>query len=130
MEQYRILACRQNGELMGYCILRIKEFSGDSRMGNSRVGTILDCLFDPDDSKPLQSLLASSVRLLRRERADAIFCTASHFQVQKLLRRNGFIKVPGNLNFAYHDRSHAIPQKHPLSSWHLMRADSDADGNF
>jgi len=130
MKHYRLLACRHKGDLLGYCILKIKHFDSDSRMGNTRMGTIIDCLFDPGDLRVLQALVAAAIKLFKRERVDIIFGTASHSQVQKLLSLNGFIKVPGNLNFAYHDRIDIIRKDLRLTSWHLMRGDSDADANF
>ena len=127
---YRILAYRKEGELQGYCILKIKDFQNDSRMGNLRVGTIVDCLYDPSHPQIFQALLTASIERLKSERADAILCTASHTQIQQLLKRSGFFKLPATLNFAYHDRLGVVPRDLPLNSWHLMRGDSDADGNF
>jgi len=78
----------------------------------------------------LQPLLAAAAKLCRKERAAAIFCTVSFGPLQRLLALNGFMKIPGNLNFACHDRTDFIPPDLSLSSWHLMRGDSDADANF
>lgn len=130
MKNYRLLAYRRNDELLGFCIVKVKQFSNDIRMGCMRVGTIVDCLFDPTDPQGLQSLLAGAVRLCKKETVAAIFCTASYAPLQKLLSLNGFIKIPGNLNFAYHDKMKAIRPDFSLASWHLMRGDSDADANF
>ena len=99
-------------------------------MGWLRMATIVDCLFDPNKPQALQALVSASIRRLAREEVDVIFCTASHRTVKEVLMRNAFIKMPGNLNFAYYDRHHVIPQDLPLTSWHLMRGDSDAAGNF
>jgi len=99
-------------------------------MDNIRMGTIVDCLFDPGDLRALQSLIAATIKLFKGEGVEVIFCTASYSRVQKLLSLNGFIKVPGNLNFAYHDRIDVIRKDLRLTSWHLMRGDSDADANF
>ena len=98
-------------------------------MGWLRMGTILDCLFDPNNPQALQALLSASIQRLAREEVDLIFCTASHRTVQELLVRNAFLKMPGNLNFAYYDRIHAIDKHVSLSAWHLMRGDSDAAAN-
>lgn len=130
MKNYRLLAYRQNGELLGYCILKMKQFSNDVRMGSMRVATIVDCLFDPLDMRALQSLLSSAIRLCKQEACDALFCTASYAPLQKLLALNGFIRIPGNLNFAYFDKNHNLRPDLSLGSWHLMRGDSDADGNL
>lgn len=130
MSNYRLLACRHREKLLGYLILKIKQFQNDPRMGNIRMGTIVDCLFDPADRRVQQSLLVAAMRLCRSKEVDVIFCTASHFQVQELLMVNGFIKLPGNLHFAYYDRKGCISPHLELSSWHLMRGDSDADANF
>ena len=99
-------------------------------MGWLRMGTILDCLFDPNNPQALQALLSASIQRLAREEVDLIFCTASHRTVQELLVRNAFLKMPGNLNFAYYDRIRAIDKQVSHSAWHLMRGDSDAASNF
>jgi hypothetical protein len=130
MKDYRLLAFRFNNELLGYCIVKIKQFSDDARMGSMKVGTIVDCLFDPTDPGTLQSLLTSAAELCRKEKVAAIFCTASFAPLQRLLLLNGFMKIAGNLNFACHDEADFIPSDLPLEFWHLMRGDSDADANF
>jgi hypothetical protein len=130
MKNYRLLAYRQKGELLGYCIVKLKQFTDDPRMGGMRVGTIVDCLFDPADLRGLQSLLADAMRLCKREAVETIVCTASYAPLRRLLRVNGFIEIPGNLNFAYFDKMISVQPDIALDSWHLMRGDSDADANF
>jgi hypothetical protein len=129
-ESYRVLACREGPRLLGYCIVKVKQFSGDPRMGDLRLGTIVDCLFDPSSPEVMQSLLSEALGLFRREGVQAVLCTASHAAVTRLLRANGFLAIPGNLNFALHNRTPMPLLDIPLGSWHLMRGDSDADQNF
>jgi hypothetical protein len=129
-ERYRVLGCRRENRLLGYCIVKTRQFSDDSRMGDMKVGTIVDCLFDPASPAVLQTLLAGALRLFKQDNVDAVLCTASHAAVRRLLRANGFFAIPGNLNFALHNRTPLPIQDVPLDSWHLMRGDSDADQNF
>lgn len=129
-DRYRVLGCRQENRLLGYCIVKTKQFSNDPRMGNMKVGTIVDCLFDPDAPAALQTLLDYVVKVCEREGVHVVLCTASHAAVRRLLRANGFLAIPGNLNFAYHNRTNVPLQDIPLEAWHLMRGDSDADQNF
>ena len=103
---------------------------GDPRMRNMKVGTIVDCLFDSAAPAVFQALLDRALKLCAREGVHAVLCTASHAAVRRLLRGNGFLAIPGNLNFAYHNRTDVPLQDIPLESWHLMRGDSDADQNF
>jgi hypothetical protein len=126
---YRLLACREGKKLLGYCLVKMKQFEDDSRMGDLRMGTIVDCVFDPDDSGVLDLLVRSAVDLCRREKMDVVFCSASHREMRRHLRWNRFIGMRGTLNVAYHDRTGAIGADIPLESWHLMRGDSDADAN-
>lgn len=130
LKNYKLLACREKDELQGFCILKIKQFQDDPRMGWLRIATIVDCLFDPSDPQALQALLSALIKCLTGEGVDVIFCTASHRTVQELLVKNAFIKMPGNLNFAYHDRIGSINKHVSLGAWHLMRGDSDAAANF
>jgi len=129
-DRYRVIGCRQENLLLGYCIVKTKQFSNDSRMGDMKVGTIVDCLFDPAAPVALQALLDFVVKKLAQEGVHAVLCTASHAAVRRLLRGNGFFAIPGNLNFAYYNRTNVTLQDIPLESWHLMRGDSDADQNF
>jgi len=129
-ERYRVLGCRRENRLLGYCIVKTKQFSNDPRMGNMKLGTIVDCFFDPAAPAAFQALLAGALTLCAREKVHAVLCTASHAAVKRLLRANGFLAIPGNLNFALHNRTKVAIQDIPLESWHLMRGDSDADQNF
>lgn len=129
-ERYRVLACRQEDRLLGYCIVKTKQFLSDLRMGNMKVGTIVDCLFDPEAPAAFQALLDFVMKLCAREGVHAVLCTASHAAVRRLLRANGFLAIPGNLNFAYYNRTNVPLQDIPLEAWHLMRGDSDADQQF
>ena len=127
---YRVLACYSGQELVAYCILKVKMFADDHRMGNTRIGTIVDCLFDPEDARHLHALLLEAVCLFRKETVDAIVCTASLSVLRASLLRHGFFKIPGNLNFAFHISPSVTPITAPLDAWHLMRGDSDAAENF
>jgi len=126
---YRVLACREAGRLVGYCIVKLRQFEGDPRMGDIRMGTIVDCVFDPGAPRILDALLASAVGLCRRERVDVVFCSASLRQMGQHLKRHAFVAIPGTLHAAFHDRTSTIGERLPFESWHLMRGDSDADAN-
>jgi hypothetical protein len=129
MGAYRLLACRQEGRLVGWALVKLKQFARDPRMGDIRMGTLVDCVFDPDEPAILDALLAASIRLCRRERIDVVFCTASLRALTLGLRRHAFVPMRGTLNVAFHDRTAAMGSPRPLESWHLMRGDSDADAN-
>lgn len=129
MAAYRLLACRRGGRLRGYAIVKVKQFADDPRMGDIRMGTLVDCVFDPDEPAVLDALLRAAVARCRREQIDVVFCTASLRALGRRLRRHGFVAMPGTLNAAFHDRTGALADNPPLESWHLMRGDSDADAN-
>jgi len=130
IEGYRLLTCRRNGKLHGYCIVKLKQFVNDQRMGNMKLGTIVDCLYDPREPSVLHGLVAHVAQWARQEGVDALLCTASRKSIGQGLLRNGFFTIPGNLNFAYHSRSPLELEEISLDNWHLMRGDSDADQNF
>jgi len=129
MDAYRLLACRRPDRLAGYCIVKLRQFENDQRMGDIRMGTIVDCVVDPDEPEVLDSLLRSAVALCRREQIDVVFCSASLREIGRGLRRHAFVPIPGTLNAAFHDRTGMLGRNLPLESWHLMRSDSDADAN-
>jgi hypothetical protein len=127
---YRLLTCRRDEKLHGYCIVKFKQFVNDRRMGDMKLGTIVDCLYDPRESSVLHGLIAHVVQWARQEKVDALLCTASLKSLGQELLRNGFLKIRGNLHFAYHSRFPLELEKISLDDWHLMRGDSDADQNF
>jgi len=126
---YRLLACRQGAGLLGYCIVKLRQFANDPRMGDIRMGTLVDCVFDPGRPEVLDLLLSSAVALCRREALDVIFCSASLHEIGRGLRRHAFIPTQGTLNAAFYDRTGTIDGSVGLEFWHLMRGDSDADAN-
>ena len=129
MGAYRLLACRAGGRLLGYAIVKLKQFQNDPRMGDIRMGTLVDCVFDPDRPAALDALLAGAIMRCRREKVDVVFCAASLRVLGQRLGRHGFVAIPGTLNAAFHDRTGALTDAPPLHAWHLMRGDSDADEN-
>lgn len=129
MPAYRLLACRRQGRLLGWGIVKIRQFVDDERMGDIRMGTLVDCVFDPDEPAVLDALLDAAVAVGRREGVDVLFCSASLRMLGRRLRQHGFVAIPGTLNAAFHDRTGRLADNPPLESWHLMRGDSDADAN-
>ncbi len=95
-----------------------------------KLGTIVDCLYDSREPFVLHGLVAHVAQWARQEGVDALLCTASLKSFRQGLLRDGFFRIPGNLNFAYHSRSPSELEKISLDAWHLMRGDSDADQNF
>lgn len=130
IEGYRLLTCRRSEKLHGYCIVKLKQFTNDRRMGDMKLGTIVDCLYDTREPSVLYGLVAHVAQWARQEGVDALLCTASLKSIGQGLLRNGFFRIPGNLNFAYHSRSPLELKEISLDNWHLMRGDSDADQNF
>lgn len=130
MKRYRLLACRNGQQLLGYCIIKTKAFADDARMGNLKVGTIVDGLYDPTIPSTWQALLDAALLQLRQEGSDVVLCTTSLMSLRNVLIANGFARIPGNLNFTYHSRAEASIANVSFDSWHLMRGDSDADQSF
>src|SRR6267142_7292390 len=73
-------------------------------MGDLRMGTIVDGVFDPGESEVLDSLLQAAVPMCQREETDVVFCSASLRDIGQGLRRHAFVRMPGTLNAAFRDR--------------------------
>jgi len=57
-------------------------------------------------------------------------CSASHPALARLLRRQAYVPLPGNVHVLLHDRTNATHWPRDLSAWWLARGDGEADEAF
>jgi len=78
-----------------YCIVKLRQFENDQRMGDIRMGTIVDCVVDPDEPEVLDSLLRSAVALSDASRSTSSSAVRPS-RDRPGLRRHAFVRYPGH----------------------------------
>jgi len=128
---YAFVTARHGGRLLGVAVVRRPRVSGDPRLRGVRLGTVSELVFPPERADVGMTLLGAAARVARTAGADALLCTTSHRAVATLLRRQGYLRVPGNVHLLVHDRTATAPRwPSDVASWWLARGDSDADDVF
>src|SRR2546426_2427933 len=92
--------------------------------------SISDILFPPEHTEVGLALLGGVERAARAAGSDAILCTTSNHGLGRLLRRQAYIHVPGNLHFFLRDTTDGRRWSSDLPSWWLARGDGGADEVF
>jgi hypothetical protein len=127
---YLFATVREAGRLVGVAALRQPSATGDPRLRGVRVATVSDIVFPAQRATVGLAVLGGVERVARAAGADAILCTTSHHALTRLLRRQAYVRLPGNVHFFLHDRTGAARWPHDLRSWWLARGDGDADEVF
>jgi len=130
--QYEFVAARDRGRLVGVAVLRRPRAISDPRLRGLRVATISDFVFAAERGDVGLALLGGVERVARAADADAILCTTAQRPLGRLLRRQAYLRLTGNVHFLLRDRSGAGAAHWPqdLASWGLARGDGDADEVF
>ncbi len=129
---YRWLAARDGtGLLRGIAIVRQPRVGGDGRLRGIRVATLSDLLFRVDDRAAGLALLGAAERAARDLGGDAILASTSSPAVTRLLRRQWYLPLSGNVHLLVRDvtKDSALVET-PLSDWWLMRGDGGSDEVF
>jgi hypothetical protein len=113
-----------DGRTLGWAVVADVRQSGHAQYGNLRVGTILDCLAQPEDAA---RVMAAATRVLCDRGVDVITSNQSHGSWVQGLKECGFLKGPSNFIFAASRKLSELIQPFdqtvPLSHWN--RGDGD-----
>ena len=99
-------------------------------MGGTRISTLSDLLFDPRQPRTGLALLRGAERAAKELDADALLCGASAGDVDALLRRRGYLRLPANIHVLARVPGGKEATPTLLSDWWVTRGDSEADGSF
>src|SRR5207249_11989164 len=126
-EEGRYVFCRarEGARLIGIAIVRQPKASGDPRLRNIRVATLSDIVFPPQRSDVGFALLGSVEDAARAAGADVILCSTSHRALARLLVRQAYVPLPGNVHVLLHDRTDATRWPQDLGAWWLARGDGE-----
>jgi len=136
-DPYTFVSVRDGARLVGVAVLRRPRAISDRRLHGLRVATISDVVFPSRRAEVGLALLGGVERAARAAGADAILCTTSQSALGRLLRRQAYLCLPGNVHFLLRDGrgegrggTGAARWPQDLASWGLARGDGDADEVF
>lgn len=127
---YMFVSAHEGQQLAGAAVIRRPRVSGDPRLHGARVATISDMVFPPDKAEVGLALLGAAERVARAADSDAILCTSSHIGLTRLLRRQAYFRLAGNVHFFLRDTVHPERWPQDVASWWLARGDGEADDVF
>jgi hypothetical protein len=106
----------------GWAVLLDTPMQDDPYFGDLRVGTIVDCLANPEGPGPAAVIHAARRRLEERG-VDLIVSNQSHAAWGRALRAAGFFEGPSNFLFAASKELAALGV--PAAEMHINRSDGD-----
>jgi len=128
--RYLFITAREDRRLAGIAVLLQPREHSDPRLGGACVATISDIVFPANGTAVGLALLAAAERAARARQADAILCSATHRALTRLLRRQSYLPLPGNVHFYHRDATGVTRWPLDLGSWWLTRGDGGADEVF
>jgi hypothetical protein len=97
--RYQFIEVRRRGALVALVVVRRPERVDDPRLAGLRVGLVVDLLVDPTDAAAVTAAFLATRKWARKAAWDAVLLTLSHLGVGRLVKRLGFVKIPGNVHF-------------------------------
>ena len=87
----------RSGQTIGWAVVMDTQMRGDARFGTLRVGSIVDCLADPDDTG---EVVAVATECLRRRGVDIVISNQAHPAWAQGFAQNGYAVLPNKRMFA------------------------------
>ena len=87
----------RGGQTIGWAVVMDTQMRGDARFGTLRVGSIVDCLADPDDTG---EVVAVATECLRRRGVDIVISNQAHPAWAQGFAQNGYAVLPNKRMFA------------------------------
>lgn len=91
------LKVEREGAVIGWAVVLDTPMDGDARYGTLRVGSIVDCLADPDDAG---DVVAAATRFLRQRGVDIVISNQAHPAWAQGFGYNGYVVLPNKRMFA------------------------------
>lgn len=85
------------GQTIGWAVVLDTQMDGEPRFGTLRVGSIVDCLADPDDSG---EVVAAATRFLQERGADLVISNQAHPAWTQGFAYNGYVVLQNRRMFA------------------------------
>lgn len=84
-------------QTIGWAVVLDTQMRGDPRFGELRVGSIVDCLADPDDT---DEVVAAATRFLSVRGVDIVISNQAHAAWIRGFAANGYVVLPNRRMFA------------------------------
>jgi GNAT superfamily N-acetyltransferase len=126
-EQYEIVTARRSGELAAVAALKRPRAEADPRLRGIKVATLSDLIYDPADESAGLAALIGAEREAKKMGAHALLAGATGPAILGLLRRRGYVSIPGNVHFLVRSPTPEAPPL-PLADWWVTRGDGESDG--
>jgi hypothetical protein len=127
---YTFVSTRDRGRLVGVAVVRRPRATSDARLRGIRVATVSEFVFPIDRPEAGLATLGGIERVARAAGADALTCMTSHPILSGLLRRQGYLRLAGNVHFFLRDVSGSDRFLTDLGAWWLARGDGESDTSF
>jgi predicted N-acetyltransferase YhbS len=121
--KYRILVTREEGNIIGYAVLRRME------MNRFDVLAIVDILFSPDRIDAGNSLLNAVHKIAVQLNVEMSACLLNSYDpLCPVLKKCGYFKTPETFSLFVHEPKGATPhfREDTFDKWHLTWFDNDA----
>jgi hypothetical protein len=129
-QPYTLVGARDHGRLVGVAAVRRPAVTSDPRLAGIRMATISDLVYPLGRPDSGLATLGAVERVARAAGADAMTCMTSHPALSSLLRRQGFVRLGGNVHFFLRDVTGTGRWPMDLGSWWLARGDGESDASF
>ena len=127
---YTSLTVREREQLVGFAAVRRPSSVTDARLSGIRMATASEINFHPARADVGLSLIGGIERLTRDAGADAVTCMTAHAALSRLLPRQGYFRLAGNVHFLLRDVTGSGHWPTDLGRWWLARGDGESDSSF
>jgi hypothetical protein len=123
-QRYIRLRVQQAGRVLGWAVLIRTHMQNQKQFGNLCVGSIWDCLAEPEHAA---QVMQAALQFLRREGADLVISNQSHPVWIEALAAQGFLILKGRRLFAASRQLGKLlePFEEKRAGMHLTNADAD-----
>lgn len=124
--KYTVFVIRRLKEILGFVVLRIK------RKENGKIGMIVDLLAYPHNKNIMLLLIKESIEFFTRKGCDYIQTIIFDKQIEKILKKNGFIKIKKGFGrpFLIYTDNCSIPKSYFTNKEKIFFTWGDSDGEL
>jgi len=123
-ERFLSYKVSRGNKILGWAVMLDTQMRSNKYFGNMRVGTVLDCLAQPEDAG---ALVRAATRVLEERGVDVIVSNQSQDHWCSAFRETGFFRGPSNFSFGVsRDLSNLLsPFESVASQAHMTRGDGE-----